>query len=108
MLLEGKTALVTGAAKGVGRGVAIELAREGCDVAVNDFVDSLGAEPPRPRSAAWAPRIPRSGRRWRGSGVDRMFEAALGQFPRLDILVNNAAFKPGKGCWSLKSATGTA
>ncbi|HWY46277.1 MAG TPA: SDR family NAD(P)-dependent oxidoreductase, partial [Bryobacteraceae bacterium] len=44
MLLEGKTALVTGAAKGVGRGIALELAKEGCDVAINDLTDSAGAE----------------------------------------------------------------
>jgi len=103
MLLEGKTALVTGAAKGVGRGVAIELAREGCDVAVNDFVDSLGAE-------ATAAQIRSMGRRafpvladvGAAVEVDRMFEAALGQFPRLDILVNNAGIQTWKGLLELE------
>ena len=33
--LQGKTAIVTGASKGVGRGIAIELARQGCHVVVN-------------------------------------------------------------------------
>src|SRR5580698_8967551 len=42
--LESKTALVTGASKGIGRGIAIELARCGCDVAVNYNGDRAGAE----------------------------------------------------------------
>ena len=36
MRLLGKTALVTGAARGIGRGCALELARAGADVAIND------------------------------------------------------------------------
>src|SRR6185369_8574863 len=42
--LESKTALVTGASKGVGKGIALELARCGCDVAVNYHSDREGAE----------------------------------------------------------------
>lgn len=94
MLLKGKAALVTGAAKGVGRGIALELAREGCDVAVNDFSDSAGAE-------ATAAEIRSAGRHsfavladvGAASEVDRMFETVLGRFPRLDILVNNAGIQ---------------
>jgi NAD(P)-dependent dehydrogenase (short-subunit alcohol dehydrogenase family) len=102
MLLEGKTALVTGAAKGVGLGVALELAKEGCDVAVNDFTDSSGAE-------ATAAQIRSMGRRafpvladvGAAAEVDRMFETVLGQFPRLDILVNNAGIQTWKGLLEL-------
>jgi NAD(P)-dependent dehydrogenase (short-subunit alcohol dehydrogenase family) len=94
MLLPGKTALVTGAAKGVGRGIALELAREGCDVAVNDFKDSAGAD-------ATVAEIRALGRRsfalladvGVASDVDRMFVTLLEQFPRLDILVNNAGIQ---------------
>jgi NAD(P)-dependent dehydrogenase (short-subunit alcohol dehydrogenase family) len=103
MLLEGKTALVTGAAKGVGRGIAIELAREGCDVAINDFTDSPGAE-------ATAVQIRSTGRRafsvladvGVAAEVHRMFEAVLGQFPRLDILVNNAGIQTWKALLELE------
>src|SRR4029077_6020411 len=49
MQLEGRKALVTGAARGIGRGCALELARAGADVAINDRLpspetDSLLAE----------------------------------------------------------------
>jgi NAD(P)-dependent dehydrogenase (short-subunit alcohol dehydrogenase family) len=94
MLLEGKIALVTGAAKGVGRGIALELAREGCNVAVNDFSDSTGAD-------ATVAEIRALGRQsfailadvGASSEVDRMFVTVLEQFPRLDILVNNAGIQ---------------
>ena len=42
-LLDGMTALVTGASKGVGKGIALELARQGCDDAVNYKSDLVGA-----------------------------------------------------------------
>ena len=42
--LDSKTALVTGASKGVGKGIALELARHGCTVAVNYHSDRKGAE----------------------------------------------------------------
>ena len=38
-LMDGKKALVTGARKGIGRGIAVRLAAEGADVGVNDIVD---------------------------------------------------------------------
>ena len=42
--LKNKTALVTGASKGIGKGIALELARLGCNVAVNYNSDLHGAE----------------------------------------------------------------
>jgi NAD(P)-dependent dehydrogenase (short-subunit alcohol dehydrogenase family) len=103
MLLEGKAALVTGAAKGVGRGIALELAREGCDVAINDFTDSAGAD-------ATAAEIRAMGRQsiavladvGAALEVDRMFETVLEQFPRLDILVNNAGIQTWKSLLDLE------
>src|ERR1700693_5790619 len=103
MLLQGKTALVTGAAKGVGRGIAIELAKEGCDVAINDYADAAGAE-------ATAAEIRGLGRLafavmadvGAASGVDRMFETVLEQFLRLDILVNNAGIQTWKALLDLE------
>src|SRR6516165_1609445 len=89
--LEGKIALVTGASKGVGKGIALELARRGCDVAVNYHSDRAGA-------AATAAEIAAMGcasfavQADVGSAaeVDRMFSEVLERFARLDILINNA------------------
>ncbi len=94
--LEGKRALVTGAGGGVGRGIALELARHGCGVAVNDL-DLPGAQ-------ATADAITALGRASLAvqcdvgvSGeVDAMFSAVLQRFPRLDILVNNVGVQISK------------
>ena len=44
MKLLGKTALVTGAARGIGRGCALELARAGADIAINDRERTIEAD----------------------------------------------------------------
>src|SRR5690242_21804300 len=89
--LESKTALVTGASKGVGKGIALELARCGWDLAVNYHSDRAGAE-------ATADEIAALGRTaflaqadvGKAADVDRMLEEAAARFPRLDLLVNNS------------------
>lgn len=89
--LESKVALVTGASKGVGKGIALELARSGCEVAVNYHSDRKGAE-------ATVEEIAAMGRNACAVQADvacspdvaRMFEQVLERFSRLDILVNNA------------------
>ena len=45
-LLEGKKVLITGARKGIGRGIAITLAKEGADVGLNDIVDDEVSQKP--------------------------------------------------------------
>ena len=95
--LEGKHALVTGASKGVGKGIALELARAGCNVAINYNSDKAGAE-------ATAVEVRAMGREAMitqanvgvSKDVDRMFAEVIAVFPRLDILVNNAGVQTWK------------
>lgn len=103
--LEGMTALVTGASKGVGKGIALELARCGCDVAVNYNRDAAGAE-------ATVAEARGTGRRafaiqadvGVAGDVDRMFQEVTGQFSRLHILVNNAGTQTWKALLDLEEA----
>jgi len=95
--LAGKVALVTGASKGVGKGIALELARSGCDVAVNYNRDAPGAQ-------ATAAEVRAQGRQALATqadagiaaDVDRMLSEVLARFGRLDILVNNAGIQTWK------------
>ena len=90
--LAGKVALVTGAARGIGRAIAIKLATEGCDVAVNYYNSADDAD-------ALVVQLRALGRRAvaiQGSvgipdSVDEIFAEFGKHFDRLDIVVSNAA-----------------
>lgn len=89
--LMGKTALVTGAGRGIGAGIAEAFAREGADVAVNYHHSAAGAE-------VVAERVRALGRRAEVIQADvssvadgqRLVADTVSRFGRLDILVNNA------------------
>ncbi len=90
-------ALVTGASKGIGRGIAIALAQEGWDVAVNYNSDAAGAD----ESAKSIRRLGRCS--WVlqadvgvSSQVHHMFDTLLAEAGTLHVLVNNA----GVQTWS--------
>ncbi|MGE7877020.1 3-oxoacyl-[acyl-carrier-protein] reductase [Peribacillus muralis] len=91
MILKGKKALVTGASRGIGREVALELALQGADVAINysgseakanevvDEIKALGRE-------AFAIQCDVAN----GESVTNMVKEVVERFGRVDILVNNA------------------
>ena len=89
--LEGRIAVVTGAASGIGKGIAIAFAREGADIVVADKVEKSGA-------AEVLDGISNHGRDALfvhtdvsdEVSVDNMVAASLARFGRVDILVNNA------------------
>lgn len=91
MNVEGKAAIVTGGSRGVGRATALELARQGCAVAVN--FSSSGAEAEgvvKEIRAAGGKAIPVQANVADDGACRAMVEATVKEFGRLDILVNNA------------------
>jgi glucose 1-dehydrogenase len=93
MKLLGKKALVTGAARGIGRGCALELARAGADVAVNDLrrTDAVGAVATDIRGmgqSAWVVE----GDVFARPSCEQVVSRALEAMGRIDILVSNPAY----------------
>ena len=89
--LRGQVAVVTGSSRGIGKGIAIRLAREGLKVVINSRtaeavemttgeLKELGAEAVGVRADVG-----------RTEDVDRLFDETLRAFGRVDVLVNNAA-----------------
>lgn len=99
-ILEGRIAIVTGAGRGIGRAHALELARQGAKVVVNDFGVSLAGEREESPADSVVAEIEALGGEAVANGADvadfaqaeAMVRQAIDTFGGLDILVNNAGF----------------
>ncbi len=92
--LKGKVAIVTGAARGIGQGIALELARQGADVVVSDIIpgdDTVTQIKKMKRKSVYMKTDISSEK-----DVMALISQTVSQFGKLDILVNNAGiFMPG-------------
>ena len=97
MRLRGKTALITGAASGIGRAAVLRFAAEGARVAATDLgdprFDALTAELP---DGLTRPLDVREEAQWEAAIAD-----VVSQWGRLDILVSNAGVSFGKPTWEM-------
>ena len=97
MKLEGRKAVVTGGSRGIGRAIALELAREGADVAVN----YLASEGPALEVVRTIEKMGRRAIAVRADVSDfpdtfRMAQEVLGTLGDVDVLVNNAGISSDK------------
>lgn len=105
MLLTNKVALVTGSSKGIGRAIAIEMAREGADVVINYSHSEKEAE-------QVAKTVETLGRKSlvvkadvsKSNHVQSMRKRVLREFRGVDILVNNAGVHRHLKSWEMDAA----
>src|SRR2546427_4566258 len=112
MLLKDKVAVVTGAARGVGREIALLMARQGAHVVVNDYGGSeagLGAD--RKPADEVVDEIRRAGGQAAANydsvatmaGGQAIVKTALDAFGRVDVVVNNAGIRSEEHTSELQS-----
>ena len=90
-LLEGKVALITGAARGIGKAIALKFAEEGADVAFTDLVINEAAEQTIAELEVFGHKV--RGYASNAASFDEthaVVDEILKELGRIDILVNNA------------------
>ena len=95
MLLKDRVAIITGGAKGMGKGTALKFAEEGCAVIVCDIdvdegrkvVDEVTVK--GGKALAFKVDITKSGE------IQQMVDQTIARFGKIDILINNAGGVPG-------------
>jgi 3-oxoacyl-[acyl-carrier protein] reductase len=91
MQLKGKTAVVTGSGRGLGKSIALKLAQMGANIVLNDLEgsDSIDAAAEEFKAAGYNVIVTKGDVR-NAEDVEKMVKAAVEAFGRIDILVNNA------------------
>jgi NAD(P)-dependent dehydrogenase (short-subunit alcohol dehydrogenase family) len=90
MELEGQAAIVTGAGRGIGRSIALELASLGSNIVVADVLDENAEQVAEEIHALGREAVPLHVDVTSRTDLDVMAEKAMAEFGRIDVLVNNA------------------
>jgi 3-oxoacyl-[acyl-carrier protein] reductase len=90
--LKGKSALVTGSGRGIGRAIALKLASEGASVVINDLEDEAAAETAEAVRALGAKAAICTGDVTADDFAERFINTAIDSFGGIDIIVNNAGY----------------
>lgn len=96
MMLDGKVAVVTGAARGIGRAIAQALAKEGARIVIADVLADLARETAGQINDGEAEAIAVVADVGQPGDVDALMAHTKAHFGRLDILVNNAGIAPNR------------
>ncbi|MEE0805646.1 MAG: SDR family NAD(P)-dependent oxidoreductase, partial [Prevotellamassilia sp.] len=90
-LLTGKTALITGAARGIGKAIALKFAQEGANIAFTDLViDENGKQTEAEISALGVKCVGYASNAADFAQTEEVVNAVKEEFGQIDILVNNA------------------
>jgi len=90
-LLEGKTAIVTGAARGIGKAVALRFAQEGCHIAFTDLVIDENAKATEAEIAAYGVKVKGyASNAAQFEDTHTVVNQIVSDFGKIDVLVNNA------------------
>lgn len=90
-LLEGKTALITGAARGIGKAIALKYASEGANVAFTDLAIDDIAKATENEIAAFGVKVKGYASNAADfTGTEKVVAEVMNDFGRIDVLVNNA------------------
>ncbi|MEO6988012.1 MAG: SDR family NAD(P)-dependent oxidoreductase [Aquihabitans sp.] len=111
-ILDGKVAIVTGAGHGIGRGHALELAKHGAKVVVNDLGGSVTGEGTGRDADLTVDLIKERGGEAAANyedvgdfeGAGRMIAQAIDTFGQLDVLVNNAGIVRDGAIWNMSES----
>jgi NAD(P)-dependent dehydrogenase (short-subunit alcohol dehydrogenase family) len=90
VLLANRVAVITGGAKGIGKGIALKFAGEGCEIAVADVMEEAGNETLKELAKKGKPGIFIKCDHTDEHQVQDMVQKVIDKFGKIDILVNNA------------------